>query len=172
MAPSDPSGSQDPLKAPIVKAKETVTSTAAQAVDAGRTGAAKAIEATGVTPPASLRTSDDLELGRWKQAFNAAAQTDSDGTKYLDETGFVKALVPKGDFGKIGHRQYAVLCGSSACAYTDDDRFRVADASRKGRVTLDEFIAFESLLKRPDADYLVAWKIFDIDNDGTISFDE
>jgi len=98
-------------------------------------------------------------VSKWKTAFNRVAQTGSDGERYLDRDGFVKALVPKGDFHKIGREQYAVL-------------FRVADTSRNGRVTLDQFIAFESLLMRPDADYRVAWSLFDANHDGSISFDE
>jgi solute carrier family 25 aspartate/glutamate transporter 12/13 len=39
-------------------------------------------------------------------------------------------------------------------------------------VSWEDFVAFESLLTRPDAPFEVAFRVFDIDNNGSISFDE
>ena len=50
---------------------------------------------------------------------------------------------------KIGRRQFSIL-------------FRVADTSKRGLVSWEDFVVFETLLKRPDADYFVAFQYFDV----------
>lgn len=60
--------------------------------------------------------------------------------RYLSEADFVSAIAPTGDFAKIGRQQYGIL-------------FRIADQRKRGKVTWDDFVAFETLLKRPDAEY-------------------
>ena len=50
--------------------------------------------------------------------------------------------------------------------------FRVADKTRRGLVDIDEFIAFEQLLKQPDAEFRVAFSLFDVDGNGSITSDE
>ena len=51
-------------------------------------------------------------MSKWKSTFNSVAKTGPDGERYLDKDGFVKALVPKGDFHQIGRDQYAILCAT------------------------------------------------------------
>ena len=69
--------------------------------------------------------------------------------RYLDPESFVNAIAPQGDLTKIGRTQFAIL-------------FRVADASRRGLVSWEDFTVFQTLLKRPDADYLIAFQYFDV----------
>jgi hypothetical protein len=61
----------------------------------------------------------------------------------------VNAIAPKDDLTKIGRAQFAIL-------------FRVADASRRGLVSWTDFTVFQTLLKRPDADYWMAFQYFDV----------
>jgi len=67
----------------------------------------------------------------------------------LDTESFVKAIAPVEDLTKIGRNQFAIL-------------FRVADTSKRGLVSWEDFVVFETLLKRPDADYYVAFQYFDV----------
>ncbi|KAF8078970.1 mitochondrial carrier domain-containing protein [Lyophyllum atratum] len=109
----------------------------------------------------SVRTALDVperELKRWKRIFDANAKV-VEGEKYLDTDSFVNAIAPSGDLSTIGRAQFAIL-------------FRVADTSRRGLVSWDDFTVFETLLKRPDADYWMAFQYFDVDNDGYITYDE
>ncbi|KAG6873212.1 hypothetical protein C0995_001566 [Termitomyces sp. Mi166 len=114
----------------------------------------------------TVRTALDVperELARWRRIFDANAKV-IDGEQYLDPESFVNAIAPSGDLTKIGRAQFALL-------------FRVADASRRGLVSWDDFTVFETLLKRPDADYWMAFRYFDVfgsysDHDGYITFDE
>ncbi|KAG5647705.1 hypothetical protein DXG03_008428 [Asterophora parasitica] len=99
----------------------------------------------------SVRTALDVperELKRWRRIFDANAKV-VDGEKYLDPDSFVNAIAPSGDLSKIGRAQFAIL-------------FRVADTSRRGLVSWDDFTVFETLLKRPDADYWMAFQYFDV----------
>ena len=67
----------------------------------------------------------------------------------LNQHAFVNAIAPSDDLTKIRHDQYSVL-------------FRVADQKKRGRISWDDFFIFNTLLKRPDADYLIAFKFFDV----------
>jgi solute carrier family 25 aspartate/glutamate transporter 12/13 len=69
--------------------------------------------------------------------------------RYLDTESFVNAIAPKGDLTRIGRSQFAIL-------------FRIADTSRRGLVSWEDFTVFETLLKRPDADYWMAFQYFDV----------
>ncbi|KIJ54336.1 hypothetical protein M422DRAFT_201453 [Sphaerobolus stellatus SS14] len=101
----------------------------------------------------------ESELKRWRRSFDTNAKVDVNGQKFLDKDTFVAAIAPKGDRDKIESSQYAAL-------------FRVADNSKRGLVSWDDFVVFETMLKRPDADYWIAFKYFDVDNSGTITYDE
>ena len=67
----------------------------------------------------------------------------------MDRDNFVNAIAPTGDLTKIGRAQFAIL-------------FRVADTSKRGLVSWSDFTVFETLLKRPDADYWMAFQYFDV----------
>ena len=69
--------------------------------------------------------------------------------RFLNSEQFVEAIAPKGDLSKIGRSQFATL-------------FRVADANKRGLVSWDDFVVFETILKRPDADYWIAFQYFDV----------
>ncbi|KAK1926724.1 putative mitochondrial inner membrane protein [Papiliotrema laurentii] len=100
------------------------------------------------------------ELARWRKTFDKFATVEVDGKKYLGPTQFIDAIAPiEEGFSRIKREQYSVL-------------FRVADSSRRGLVSFEDFVVFETLLKRPDADYQLAFQVFDVDASGTIDFDE
>lgn len=107
----------------------------------------------------SVVAAPENEMKRWRRIFEANAKVVIDGEKYLDPDNFVNAIAPKSDSTKIGRAQFAIL-------------FRVADSSKRGLVSWDDFTVFETLLKRPDADYWIAFQYFDVDSSGTITFDE
>ncbi|KAI0660589.1 mitochondrial carrier [Cubamyces menziesii] len=101
----------------------------------------------------------ESELKRWRRTFDANAQTVVGDQKYLNSEQFVNAIAPKGDLSKIGRAQFGTL-------------FRVADTNKRGLVSWEDFVVFETILKRPDADYWIAFQYFDVDESGTISYDE
>ncbi|OCF41845.1 solute carrier family 25 (mitochondrial aspartate/glutamate transporter), member 12/13 [Kwoniella heveanensis CBS 569] len=100
------------------------------------------------------------ELARWRRTFDKFAKEEIDGKKYLNPSQFIDAIAPTDEgFSKIKREQYTNL-------------FRVADINNRGLVSFDDFVVFETLLKRPDADYQLAFQVFDVDASGTIEFDE
>lgn len=107
----------------------------------------------------SVVATPESELRRWKRVFDANAKVLVNGERFLDPDSFVNAIAPSGDLTKIGRAQFAIL-------------FRVADASKRGLVSWEDFTVFETLLKRSDADYWIAFQYFDVDNSGTITLDE
>jgi solute carrier family 25 (mitochondrial aspartate/glutamate transporter), member 12/13 len=74
--------------------------------------------------------------------------------RFLDTEGFINAIAPSEDLTKIGRHQFAIL-------------FRVADTSRRNFISWEDFVVFETLLKRPDADYWMAFQYFDVCVPGT-----
>ncbi|KAH8120028.1 mitochondrial carrier [Phellopilus nigrolimitatus] len=101
----------------------------------------------------------ESELKRWRKTFEANAKVSVGNEKFLDRDSFVHAIAPKDDISKLGRAQFSVL-------------FKVADGSKRGMVSWDDFAVFQTLLKRPDADYWIAFKYFDVDSSGTITFNE
>ena len=113
----------------------------------------------------------ETELTRWRRTFESNAKTEVNGQKcvnalvppgtpllnkvsrpcacrFLDPEQFVNAITPNGEL-KIARGQWAIL-------------FRVADKNKRGLVSWDDFLIFETSLKRPDADYWVAFQYFDV----------
>lgn len=60
---------------------------------------------------------------------------------------------------KIKREQYAIL-------------FRVADRRGTGRINLYDWGTFENLLAKPDAEYEIAFRLFDLDRTGTVRYDD
>ena len=96
---------------------------------------------------------------RSKDRFERYAQRQPDGELILSESAFVDAITPEGeDYHKIKREQYAIL-------------FFVADRRRRGTVNFQDWMAFENLLAKPDAEYDIAFRLFDMDGTGTVSYD-
>lgn len=61
----------------------------------------------------------------------------------------MNAIAPKDDLTRIHRSQFGIL-------------FKVADRAKSGRVSWDDFYIFETILKRPDAEYWIAFQYFDV----------
>ncbi|KAF9515850.1 hypothetical protein BS47DRAFT_1381273 [Hydnum rufescens UP504] len=100
----------------------------------------------------------ESETNKWRRTFDTYAK-EANGVKYLDQESFVNAIAPKDGLTRINRAQFAIL-------------FKVADRSRRGQVHWDDFFIFETTLKRPDAEYWIAFQYFDEDGSGHISAEE
>ncbi|KAK7427928.1 mitochondrial aspartate-glutamate transporter agc1 [Neonectria magnoliae] len=96
-----------------------------------------------------------------KARFNSYAVKDVEsGELFLGLDEFVAAVAPKGeDFHKISREQYSIL-------------FRVADTKSAGKVSLADWGIFENLLAKPDAEYEIAFRLFDVERNGHIKYDD
>ncbi|KAJ5176503.1 uncharacterized protein N7482_002380 [Penicillium canariense] len=91
--------------------------------------------------------------------FVRHAQKDENGELFMNEDDFISAVAPKQeDYHKIKREQYGIL-------------FQVADRRRTGKLTLSDWATFENLLAKPDAEYEIAFRLFDRDGTGTVKFD-
>ncbi|KAI9790457.1 MAG: mitochondrial aspartate-glutamate transporter agc1 [Peltula sp. TS41687] len=82
------------------------------------------------------------------------------GEMFMTEEDFVAAIAPEGeDYHKIRRDQYAIL-------------FDVADRRRTGQLTLQDWATFENLLAKPDAEYEIAFRLFDVEGTGTVKYED
>ncbi|WVQ62044.1 uncharacterized protein L199_000178 [Kwoniella botswanensis] len=117
------------------------------------------IKSTADSLASSVKPAEN-ELARWRRTFDRFAKEEIEGKKYLNPSQFIDAIAPTDEgFSKIKREQYTNL-------------FKVADNTGRGLVSWEDFVVFETLLKRPDADYQLAFLVFDTDASGTIEFDE
>ena len=87
-----------------------------------------------------------------------ATHTTSTGERAMTKEDFVNAIAPpKADYHKIDRDQYSVL-------------FEVADRRKEGFLSLQEWAAFEYLLTKPDAEYQIAFRLFDVEGKGAVKF--
>ncbi|KAG6000810.1 hypothetical protein E4U21_005008 [Claviceps maximensis] len=95
-----------------------------------------------------------------KAHFNSHAVKDAQtGELYMGPEEFINAIAPVDeDYHKINRDQYSIL-------------FRVADNKGTGRVGLTDWGVFENLLLKPDAEYEIAFRLFDVDRTGLVTFD-
>lgn len=49
--------------------------------------------------------------------------------------------------------------------------FRVADRRKTGRINLGDWAVFENLLAKPDAEYEIAFRLFDVEGTGAVKFE-
>ncbi|KIV84899.1 hypothetical protein PV11_00648 [Exophiala sideris] len=88
--------------------------------------------------------------------FQHSRQEGEDGELYMNEEDFINAIAPpQEDYHKIKREQYGIL-------------FSVADRHRRGRISMSEWAAFDNLLGKPDAEYEIAFRLFDVDGTGSI----
>ncbi|KAJ5715929.1 uncharacterized protein N7483_013110 [Penicillium malachiteum] len=91
--------------------------------------------------------------------FLRYSKKDENGELFMTEDDFINAVAPKHeDYHKIKRDQYGIL-------------FSVADRRRTGKLNLSDWATFENLLAKPDAEYEIAFRLFDLDGTGTVKFD-
>ncbi|KAI8849124.1 mitochondrial carrier domain-containing protein [Chytridium lagenaria] len=93
----------------------------------------------------------------YSSMFDAHASTVTpSGSKLMNQDDFLRAIAADKDFFRVPKERYLIL-------------FKLADRSKKGSLTKDDFVAFGDLLSKPDAEFEVAFRLFDEDGDGRIT---
>ncbi|KAF8937224.1 mitochondrial aspartate-glutamate transporter agc1 [Haplosporangium gracile] len=98
-------------------------------------------------------------LERYKRVFSRFASIERNGEKFMTKDDFVNAIAPGEDYKRLQRSQYGVL-------------FHVVDREQKGYLSLSNFIVFENLLSHPDAEYEIAFRLFDTTGSGKITRDQ
>lgn len=82
------------------------------------------------------------------QTFEKYSSILENGEKFLSIDDFVDAIAPLDEnYSKISRNSYALL-------------FKVADRASRNKVSLADWKAFEQLLYKPDAEYQIAFRLF------------
>ena len=108
-----------------------------------------------------LGTSEAPQLSHQTRAIflRHCKKDEETGEQYLGEEEFIQAVAPESeDYHKIKRFQYGIL-------------FQVADRRRTGRVTLNDWAVFDNLLAKPDAEYEIAFRLFDVEGTGLVKFE-
>ncbi|KAK3832098.1 MAG: mitochondrial carrier domain-containing protein [Linnemannia elongata] len=100
--------------------------------------------------------SNEVSSERYKRIFQKFASVEKNGEKFMTKDDFVNAIAPGEDYSKLQKAQYGIL-------------FSVADQSKSGVLSMSDFTVFENLLTRPDADYEIAFRLFDTAGSGKIT---
>lgn len=106
-------------------------------------------------------TAEEPQLSQQVKAhfLQHARKDENTGELYMTEEDFIDAIAPRDeDYHKIKREQYGIL-------------FRVADRRKTGRVNLADWAAFENLLAKPDAEYEIAFRLFDVEGTGTVKYE-
>ncbi|KAK9473183.1 mitochondrial carrier domain-containing protein [Dipodascopsis tothii] len=98
------------------------------------------------------------------QAFAAHARSratvDGEDEPVMVLADFIAAIAPATeDYHKIPRESYAVL-------------FSVADRQQRGVVSFQDWQTFDALLQKPDAEYEIAFRLFDSAGKGAVEYDE
>ncbi|KAI1827919.1 mitochondrial carrier domain-containing protein [Xylaria intraflava] len=124
-----------------------------------------------MSPPTTVKEAVKSSLLGSEESTNLSASyraTFLSNAKKDEKTGelvmgpeeFIKVIAPADeDYSKIHRDQYGIL-------------FRVADRSGSGRVNLGDWAAFLNLLNKSDAEYEIAFRLFDIDRNGAVKYED
>lgn len=95
-----------------------------------------------------------------KATYISLAQKDPEtGELFMTEEQFIDAVAPaEEDYGKIKREQYGLL-------------FHVADRKGRGKVSIADWATFNNLLFKADAEYEIAFRLFDVDRTGAVTYD-
>uniref|UniRef100_A0A8C4SBT9 Solute carrier family 25 member 12 n=2 Tax=Erpetoichthys calabaricus TaxID=27687 RepID=A0A8C4SBT9_ERPCA len=103
----------------------------------------------------SVRRADPNEL---KGIFLKYASAEKDGERYMTPADFVQKFLSLHTEPHHNPRTVQLLAG-------------VADTTKDGLISFQEFLAFESVLCAPDAMFIVAFQLFDKNGTGDVSFE-
>ncbi|KAI1802973.1 mitochondrial carrier [Daldinia bambusicola] len=102
----------------------------------------------------------DLSASHRALFLQNAKKDEETGELYMGPEEFIEAIAPPSeDYHKISRDQYGLL-------------FRVADRKDSGKVTIHDWAAFENLLMKPDAEYEIAFRLFDIGRTGSVKYED
>ncbi|ORY80844.1 putative mitochondrial carrier protein [Protomyces lactucae-debilis] len=124
---------------------------------AAASGIAASVKDTlvGTDQPPSITAESRRTFDRFAQ------QADAKGERWMTPDGFIDAMTlsnPDEDFHKIKREQYGIL-------------FQAADRQRRGKLTMGEWTVFTNLLAKPDAEYEIAFRLFDVEGTGKVEYD-
>ncbi|NXF49205.1 CMC1 protein, partial [Oceanites oceanicus] len=108
-------------------------------------------------PPGSRRQEPELRPGQRACALLTYASVEKDGEHYMTPEDFVQKYLGLYTDLRYNPKTVQLLAG-------------VADQTKDGLISYQEFLAFESVLCTPDAIFIVAFQLFDKSGNGEVTF--
>lgn len=130
-----------------------------------------------------LGSTEEPQLSHQSRSnFVRHAQKDEHGELFMNEENFINAVAPKQEDYVSVTRDYksteilaiADLVSSQQHKIKREQYgilFSVADRRRAGKLNITDWASFENLLAKPDAEYEIAFRLFDFDGTGSVKFD-
>ncbi|XP_042678563.1 calcium-binding mitochondrial carrier protein Aralar1 [Centrocercus urophasianus] len=103
----------------------------------------------------SIKRADPAEL---RSIFLQYASVEKDGERYMTPEDFVQKYLGLHTDPRYNPKTVQLLAG-------------VADQTKDGLISFQEFSAFESVLCTPDAIFIVAFQLFDKSGNGEVTFE-
>lgn len=120
------------------------------------TGTEKTLKSVlGISQPKPTESSN---IEQYQRIFQKYATKVQGGETYMTREDFIEAIAPKDIESTILREQYGILFG-------------LADLQKRGYLSFTDFVVFEDLLVRTDAEFVIAFKLFDIEGKGKVSVD-
>ncbi|KAG0332141.1 mitochondrial aspartate-glutamate transporter agc1 [Podila horticola] len=107
----------------------------------------------------TVSSTHEAAVERYKRVFHKFASIDKNGEKFMTKDDFINAIAPGEDYKRLQRSQYGIL-------------FSVADQTKSGVLSLSDFTVFQNLLSHPDAEYEIAFRLFDTAGTGAITRDQ
>ncbi|KAG0036454.1 mitochondrial aspartate-glutamate transporter agc1 [Podila clonocystis] len=107
----------------------------------------------------TVSSTQEAAVERYKRVFQRFASIDKNGEKFMTKDDFINAIAPGEDYKRLQRSQYGIL-------------FSVADQNKSGVLSLSDFTVFQNLLSHPDAEYEIAFRLFDTAGTGAITRDQ
>jgi len=98
-----------------------------------------------------------------KEFVHFASVKDEDGKLYLTKQDFLNCISPDLESLDVNKKKFEALF---------DLIFDPKGANKTGLMTFEDFVNFNEMLRKPDAEYEIAFKIVDVDRTGTITREE
>ncbi|KAJ1989548.1 mitochondrial aspartate-glutamate transporter agc1 [Dimargaris cristalligena] len=106
-----------------------------------------------------------------KAVFEQFASVQEEGERFMTSTDFARALWSL-DPATQSLQQSPSSTSPSFSSAQYDILFRMADARKRGRISIADFQAFQLLLSRPYAEFEMAFKLLDTQGRGTLSLSD
>jgi solute carrier family 25 aspartate/glutamate transporter 12/13 len=98
------------------------------------------------------------KMERLNKLFDDYATTEN-GEAFMTKDNFVNAIAPSVDFYNINKDKYGLL-------------FQVADKGQTGKISKSDFLAFQALLAKPDAEYEILFRLVDSKYAGVLTVNQ
>ncbi|KAG4305402.1 hypothetical protein PORY_000958 [Pneumocystis oryctolagi] len=93
----------------------------------------------------------------YQTTFEKYATVEQHGQLYMNVENFINAITSEENCHKIKREEYSII-------------FSVADVSKRGLLSFEDWICFVDLLAKHDAENKIVFKFFDVNGTGNISF--